>query len=364
MNKRLQVDMGEVSYPIHIGRALLEQPQLIADHISHQSVFVVSNSTVGDLYLDRLKAALKGFSVNEYLIGDGERFKTLQTVEAIVGAMLESGQTRETTVIALGGGVVGDIAGFVGAVYQRGVNVIQIPTTLLAQVDSSVGGKTAVNHLLGKNMIGAFHQPAAVFIDVDVLASLPPRELRAGLAEVIKHGALADADYLSWLQSNVKNLLTLDKNAVTKMVLRSCEIKSSVVSKDERESGVRALLNLGHTFGHAIETLSGYGVWLHGEAVAVGMVMAADLSARLGKITWEDAGYLKSLLLQFELPISPPDNLNNEQLFAAMGRDKKATGKGMRFVLLNGLGNACLEEEVPIELIQQTLQAGRKLCCP
>jgi 3-dehydroquinate synthase len=227
-----------------------------------------------------------------------------------------------------------------------------------------VGGKTGVNHLLGKNMIGAFHQPTAVFIDVDVLASLPPRELRAGLAEVIKHGALADADYLSWLQSNVKNLLALDKNAVTKMVLRSCEIKSSVVSKDERESGLRALLNLGHTFGHAIETLSGYGVWLHGEAVAVGMVMAADLSARLGKITWEDAGYLKSLLLQFELPISPPDNLDNEQLFAAMGRDKKATGKGMRFVLLNGLGNACLEEEVPTELIQQTLQAGRKLCCP
>jgi 3-dehydroquinate synthase len=181
--------------------------------------------------------------VNEYLIGDGERFKTLQTVEAIIGAMLESGQTRETTVIALGGGVVGDIAGFAGAVYQRGVNVIQIPTTLLAQVDSSVGGKTAVNHLLGKNMIGAFHQPVAVFIDVDVLASLPPRELRAGLAEVIKHGALADAGYLSWLQSNVKNLLALEKDAITKMVLRSCEIKSSVVSQDERESGLRALLN-------------------------------------------------------------------------------------------------------------------------
>ncbi len=363
MNSCLQVDTGHVSYPIHIGRGLLEQPQLIAGYIQHSAVFVVSNGTVADLYLDRLKSVLSEYSVDEFLIGDGERYKTLQTVEDIVGAMLASGQTRETTVIALGGGVVGDIAGFAGAVYQRGIKVIQIPTTLLAQVDSSVGGKTAVNHTLGKNMVGAFHQPSAVFIDVEVLDSLPPRELRAGLAEVIKHGALADAHYLSWLKANVKALLALDKSTITEMVLRSCEIKSAVVSQDEKEAGVRALLNLGHTFGHAIETLTGYGVWLHGEAVAVGLVMAADLSARLGKITWPDARYLKSLVQEFELPTTPPDDLTSEQLLAAMGRDKKATAKGMRFVLLNALGEASLEDDVPMEMIKQTLQAGEKLCC-
>jgi len=363
MNSCLQVDTGQVSYPIHIGSALLEQPQLIATYIQHSAVFVVSNMAIAELYLDRLKSALGGFVIDEFLIGDGERYKTIQTVEDIVGAMLASGQTRETTVIALGGGVVGDIAGFAAAVYQRGVKVIQIPTTLLAQVDSSVGGKTAVNHTLGKNMMGAFHQPSAVLIDVDVLNSLPRRELRAGLAEVIKHGALADADYLSWLKTNVKELLALHKNTITEMVLRSCEIKSRVVSEDEKEAGVRALLNLGHTFGHAIETLSGYGVWLHGEAVAVGMVMAADLSARLEKITWEDAGYLKALVEAFELPSSPPDNLTPEQLLVAMARDKKATAKGIRFVLLNALGDACLEEDVPVDMLRRTLQAGETLCC-
>jgi 3-dehydroquinate synthase len=363
MNSCLRVDTGHVSYPIHIGSALLQQPQLIATYIQHSAVFVVSNLAIAELYLDRLKSALDGFVIDEFLIGDGEHYKTIQTVEDIVGAMLASGQTRETTVIALGGGVVGDIAGFAAAVYQRGVKVIQIPTTLLAQVDSSVGGKTAVNHTLGKNMMGAFHQPSAVLIDVDVLNSLPRRELRAGLAEVIKHGALADADYLSWLKTNAKELLSLHKNTITEMVLRSCEIKSRVVSEDEKEAGVRALLNLGHTFGHAIETLSGYGVWLHGEAVAVGMVMAADLSARLGKLTWEDARYLKSLVEAFELPSSPPGNLTPEQLLVAMARDKKATAKGIRFVLLNALGDACREEDVPVEILRRTLQAGETLCC-
>jgi len=363
MNSCLQVDTGHVSYPIHIGSSLLGQPQLIDAYIQHPAVFVVSNFAVAELYMDRLKSALGGFVVSEFLIGDGERYKTLQTVEDIVGAMLASGQTRETTVIALGGGGVGDNDGLVADIYQRAVKVIQIPTTLLAQVDSSVGGKTAVNHALGKNMMGAFHQPSAVLIDVDVLNSLPPRQLRAGLAEVIKHGALADVDYLSWLKANVKELLALHKDTVTEMVLRSCEIKSRVVSEDEKEAGIRALLNLGHTFGHAIETLSGYGVWLHGEAVAVGMVMAADLSARLGKITWQDARYLKLLVETFELPSSPPDDLTTDQLLAAMGRDKKATAKGMRFVLLNALGDASLEEDVPVEILRQTLQAGETLCC-
>ncbi|OHC45509.1 MAG: 3-dehydroquinate synthase, partial [Pseudomonadales bacterium RIFCSPLOWO2_02_FULL_63_210] len=274
----LQVDLAERSYPIYIGADLLRRTDLLAPHIIGRQVAVVTNETVAPLYLDTLKAALGGYAVTAIVLPDGEAFKTWETLQQIFDGLLGARHDRHTTVIALGGGVVGDMAGFAAACYQRGVNFIQIPTTLLSQVDSSVGGKTGINHPLGKNMVGAFYQPQAVLIDTTSLATLPVRELSAGLAEVIKYGLICDEPFLSWLEQHMPALRALDQEALTAAIERSCAAKARIVGADEREAGLRATLNLGHTFGHAIETQQGYGVWLHGEAVAAGTVMALEMS--------------------------------------------------------------------------------------
>ncbi len=282
----LDVDLGVRSYPIHIGPGLIDDPELYRPHVSGSQVLIVTNEIVAPLYLDRVEQALRGFQLARVVLPDGEKYKNLEVWNRIMDALLENRFARDCTLVALGGGVVGDMAGFAAACYQRGVAFIQVPTTLLAQVDSSVGGKTGVNHALGKNMIGAFHQPRAVIADTDTLSTLPDRELSAGVAEVIKYGLIRDREFFYWLEANIGPLLERDTEALTFAIERSCRNKAEVVAADEREAGQRALLNLGHTFGHAIETGMGYGAWLHGEAVGTGMCMAADLSFRLG---WLDA---------------------------------------------------------------------------
>ena len=339
------------------GPGLISDPDLIRSLIRGERVLIVSNETVAPLYLDSLKKTLAGLKVDAISLPDGERFKTLETLNTIFDVLLQNNHHRSTTIMALGGGVVGDTAGFAAASYQRGVDFIQIPTTLLSQVDSSVGGKTAVNHALGKNMIGAFYQPNAVFIDTDVLRTLPQRELVAGAAEVIKHGALADRQYFDWLEDSVEDLLALEDSVVARVIKRSCEIKAEIVAEDERETGRRALLNFGHTFAHAIENGLGYGEWLHGEAVGAGMVMAADLSVRLELCSKGDAVRLKSLIQKVGLPIAPPVNLVN-QFTELMSRDKKVSDKGLRFVLLEALGRAVVVEGVDEKLLQSTIEAG------
>ena len=359
----VNVNLGADSYAIHIGAGVLGQSQLISEHVHGGQVFVVSNPTVADHYLEPLLTQLKGFKVDYHLMPDGEQFKTLATLEDVIGMLLSAGHNRSTTMIALGGGVVGDTTGFAAASYQRGVPFLQIPTTLLSQVDSSVGGKTAVNHALGKNMIGAFYQPKAVLIDTETLQTLPARELSAGLAEVIKHGVIADASYLEVVEQNMADIRALDETALINAIRGSCEIKAATVAADEKEQGVRALLNFGHTFGHAIETGLGYGQWLHGEAVAVGMLMAADLSARMGRCEWGHASRLKSMVIAAGLPSAPPAEITPEKFSALMARDKKATLKGIRFVLLAGsLGSAELVSNVPETLLHETLCAGESLC--
>ena len=358
----LQLDLGQESYPIHIGPGLLKDSALMKAPVRSRRAMIVSNQAVADIYLDRVLSSLSDLTVDVHLMPDGEQFKTLATLEGIIGSLLENGHTRSTTLFALGGGVVGDTTGFAAACYQRGVDFVQLPTTLLSQVDSSVGGKTAVNHELGKNMIGAFYQPRQVVIDTDTLKSLPPRELSAGLAEVIKHGALADIDYFDEVESAIDKLVSLQSDAMTAAILGSCRIKSGIVAEDEKEAGVRALLNFGHTFGHAIEAAVGYGEWLHGEAVGTGMVMAADLSMRLGRCTAADAQRLKTLVGAAGLPLVPPQ-VPAEQFLSLMARDKKATDSGLRFVLLaGGLGKTELVSDVPEDIVMQTLAAGEALC--
>lgn len=356
----VDLDLGERSYRISIGAGLLSQSALFDGVIRGQEVFIVTNETVGPLYLDRLQGALGDRSVDVIELPDGEAHKTLASFESIMSAILEAGHKRSTTIIALGGGVVGDIAGFVAATYQRGVDFIQVPTTLLSQVDSSVGGKTAVNHPLGKNMIGAFHQPRAVVIDTDTLATLPERELSAGLAEIIKHGALADAAYLADIERDMSALRARDADALTRAIRRSCELKAAVVSADERESGMRALLNFGHTFGHAIEAGLGYGQWLHGEAVGAGMVMAADLSWRLGLISLADGQRLRRIIEAAGLPATPPAELHGK-LLPLMARDKKATDRGLTFIVLDELGKARVDAHVDEGVLAATLAAGEHL---
>jgi len=341
----VQLALGESSYPIYISAGLLDDSTLITHHIAGQQVLVVTNTTIAPLFLSRLTTVLQAYHVEVLELPDGEQYKTLESLDMVLTALLQGGHNRGTTLIALGGGVVGDTTGFAAACYQRGVAFIQIPTTLLAQVDSSVGGKTAVNHPLGKNMIGAFHQPKAVIIDPQTLQSLPPRELLAGMAEVIKHGALADSAYFEWLEENIDGLLALDLEKMTYAIKRSCEIKANIVSLDEKELGARALLNLGHTFGHAIEAGMGYGAWLHGEAVAVGMIMAARLSTKLGMCSAADTERLVRLIQRTGLPTAPPASLADKFL-ALMARDKKATDAGLRLVLLNRLGEAVLVDNV------------------
>lgn len=312
--KTLEVSLGDRSYPIYIGSGLISKSELFQPFIAGQSVYIVSNTTVAPLYSKTLIETISGDakSVHEIILPDGESYKDWATIQKIFDALLANGADRKTVIIALGGGVVGDMAGFAAASFMRGIRFIQVPTTLLAQVDSSVGGKTGINHPLGKNMIGAFHQPVAVIADLDTLKTLPPRELSAGLAEVVKHGAIADATFFDWIESHTKELLNCDLAAMSHAVERSCEIKSAVVAADEKESGIRAILNYGHTFGHAIESGLGYGEWLHGEAVACGMVMAADLSARLGHISASDVNRIKRLVEALALPTCAP-KLGNQR---------------------------------------------------
>ena len=355
--KTLEVSLGDRSYPIYIGSGLISKSKLFRPFITGQSVYIVSNTTVAPLYSKRLFETISGDakSVHEIILPDGESYKDWATIQKIFDALLANGADRKTVIIALGGGVIGDMAGFAAASFMRGIRFIQVPTTLLAQVDSSVGGKTGINHPLGKNMIGAFHQPIAVIADLDTLKTLPPRELSAGLAEVIKHGAIADATFFDWIESHTKELLNCDLNTMSHAVVRSCEIKSSVVAADEKESGIRAILNYGHTFGHAIESGLGYGEWLHGEAVACGMVMAADLSARLGHISASDVNRIKQLVDALALPSCAP-KLGNQRFFELMQIDKKSEGGTIRYITLEKIGQAKIEKADQI-LVHQTLNA-------
>lgn len=344
----LTVALGSRSYPIHIGIDLLHQPALIAAHLPQKRVAVITNTTVAPLYLNTLTAGLvaQGVEVLPIILPDGEQYKTWETLNSIFDALLTHRCERKTTLIALGGGVIGDLTGFAAASYLRGVPFIQIPTTLLAQVDSSVGGKTGINHPLGKNMVGAFYQPQLVLADTRTLTTLPARELSAGLAEVIKYGLIYDAVFFDWLETNIDKLRALDEDSIAYAVYRSCEIKAEVVAQDERESGLRALLNLGHTFGHAIESGMGYGVWLHGEAVAAGTVLAADVSRRMGLLSEAEVTRIRALYRRAGLPDTAPD-LRVEKYMDYMGLDKKVEGGRIRFVLMRGIGAALVSADVP-----------------
>ena len=343
----LHVDLGERGYPIYIGRDLFADPSLLQPHLAGSEVALVSNEIVAPRYLERVRNALgEGRRVSEIVLPDGEQHKTLECLEQIFDRLMADRHSRATTLVAVGGGVVGDITGFAAACYQRGVNFIQVPTTLLAQVDSSVGGKTAVNHPRGKNMIGAFHQPRAVLIDTNTLHTLPEREFAAGLAEVIKYGLICDQPFYRWLEGNLSRLLGREEAPLAEAIERSCANKARVVAADEREGGLRAILNLGHTFGHAIETSQGYGAWLHGEAVAAGMVLALRLSARRGWIDGAEVAKLEQLLAAVKLPAKPPENLSPDQFLDLMGHDKKVIDGRLRLVLLRAIGEACIVEDV------------------
>lgn len=352
----VSVALGSRSYPIHIGAGLIDRQELYAPYL-RGSAAIVTNKVVAPLYLQRVRKALGSARIYEIVVEDGEQAKDWPTLDRVFDALLAARLGRDGLIVALGGGVVGDLAGFAAATYQRGLPFVQIPTTLLAQVDSSVGGKTAINHARGKNMIGAFHQPLAVIADLETLDSLPDRELRAGLAEVIKHGAALDAPFLGWLEQSMDKLLGRDRAALTYAIRRSCELKAAIVAKDERESGVRAVLNFGHTFGHAIETATGFGSWLHGEAVAAGMVMAAGLSARAGFLPSADAARIEALIKRAGLPTRAP-KLAPERWRELMAVDKKAAGARVRFVLLHGLGRAKLEAGIDERLVEETIAAA------
>ncbi len=345
--KTLVVELGTRSYPIYIGGGLLESEEPLARHVAGRRVLIVTNDTIAPLYLDKVAGRLGRFAPATVVLPDGEQYKTLADLNRIFDALLTQRCDRRTTLVALGGGVVGDMTGFAAAVYQRGVPFIQIPTTLLAQVDSSVGGKTGVNHPLGKNMIGAFHQPRCVVIDTDTLGTLPDKELSAGIAEVIKYGLIRDAQFLAWLEGNVDSLLARDPEALGFAIERSCRSKAAVVATDEMERGQRALLNLGHTFGHAIETGMGYGRWLHGEAVAVGMVVAAELSRRLGWLGAQDAARVRTQV---------PTELDVNKMRELMSVDKKVEDGQLRLILLKGIGNAVISSDVPRAVLVETLK--------
>lgn len=354
--ERLAVHLADGrSYPIILGSGLLDTDGLLDPFVGSQ-VLVVSNAAVAEHYLDRVRQRLSADRVVDVvLIGDGEPFKTLDTYASILDELIAKRHSRATTVVALGGGVVGDVAGFAAATYQRGVGLVQIPTTLLAQVDSSVGGKTAVNHATGKNLIGAFYQPRAVIADVDVLATLPEREYRAGLAEVVKYGVIADAGFFAWLEGSMDALLRREPVPLIEAVRRSCEIKADVVAGDEREQGRRAILNFGHTFGHAIEAETGYDTYLHGEAVAIGMVIAASLSARLGSMPHTEVGRLHDLLRRAGLPIAP-SGVDAHAVLTTMGMDKKALDGRIRLVLCDGLGSVSVTPDTPAGVIVDAIR--------
>ena len=357
----LNVDLGDRSYPIYIGSDLLSDSDLLKQHIHGNSAVVVSNETVAPLYLEAIEQTLQqaGIRFDRMLLEDGEQYKTLESINRIIDLLLQQRHDRRTTIIALGGGVIGDVAGFAASIYQRGVNFIQLPTTLLSQVDSSVGGKTGVNHPLGKNMIGAFYQPQCVFADIGSLDTLPARELSAGLAEVIKYGLIYDAEFFDWLEQHIDGLVSLDAGLLAQAVLTSCQIKARVVEQDEREAGLRAILNLGHTFGHAIETVMGYGNWLHGEAVAAGMMMAIDLSIREGLITETVRQRAEALLQRARLPTAPPVEISVEQYLDVMAIDKKNVDGNIRLVLLRALGDAIVTDDYDASRLRQTLSNWR-----
>lgn len=349
----ITVNLGDRSYPIVIGAGLLNGGFDLSKFVNGPDCLIVSNEIVAPLYRDRILPNLAGKAVTTIDLPDGESYKSVASLQAVIDRLVESGANRDTTVIALGGGVVGDIAGFAAACYMRGVAFIQVPTTLLAQVDASVGGKTGVNHPEGKNLIGAFHQPQVVMIDTDTLKSLPDRELKAGLAEVIKYGVICDIEFFAWLEDNMQALLEKEPPALARAIQRSCELKATVVAEDEHESGHRVILNFGHTFGHAIENCQGYGEWLHGEAVATGMIMAAELSG----IGDGDVERLRVLLQKAGLPVSPPP-IDGQDWLRTMGMDKKVKQKQLRFVLLRALGDAYLATSYDKDKLQQIIGAS------
>ena len=352
----LRVALGDHDYPIHVGSGLLDAPDLFAPHV-RTTAAVVTDERVAPLYLERLSRTLAdaGARVVPVVVPDGEQHKDWRTLDRVLDALLAARCDRGVTVVALGGGVVGDLAGFAAAVYQRGVSYLQVPTTLLAQVDSSVGGKTAINHPRGKNMVGAFHQPRAVIADVDTLSTLPERELRAGLAEVIKHGLILDEPFVASLEQSMGLLLARDANALSRAVLRSCGLKAQVVAADEREQGLRAILNFGHTFAHAIEAGLGYGSWVHGEAVAAGMIMAAELSLRAGLIGADDARRARALVAAAGLPVAGPAGLSADRYLELMSVDKKAAGGRIRFILLEAIGRAVMRDDIATELVRSVI---------
>ena len=343
-SKILNVELADKSYPIYIGSNLLSSKSLLSDHIQGKQVMIVTNTTIAPLYLEKLKDALSDFNVESVVLPDGEEFKTLETLNKVFDALLKAKFDRSSTLVALGGGVVGDITGYAAASYQRGVNFIQVPTSLLSQVDSSVGGKTGVNHELGKNMIGAFYQPKAVIIDVDTLDTLSDQEYSAGMAEVIKYGLLGNADFFSMLETNIEAIMARNKDLIIEIIFNSCKDKASIVALDEFERGKRALLNLGHTFGHGIENAFGYGNYLHGEAVSIGMVMATKLSMDEGYLSNEDAIRVESILSKADLPISIKKSIGSETLIEAMSLDKKSIDGKIRLVLLKALGDSYLTD--------------------
>ncbi len=351
------VQLGKRSYPIYIGEDLLTQPQHFLNHTAHKNVFIISNEKVAPLYLDKVLDSCKKFNCEFKILPDGEQHKNINTMETIYSSPLEQHCDRSTTLIALGGGVIGDITGFAAATYQRGVHFIQVPTTLLAQVDSSVGGKTGVNHALGKNMIGCFYQPRCVIADLSTLNTLDERELSAGIAEIIKYGLIRDPEFFIWLEKNMSRLIARDLDALAYAVHRSCENKAQIVAEDELEqSGKRALLNYGHTFGHAIETGTGYGNWLHGEAVACGMLMAARLSIKQGWLSKQDYSRIETIIKAANLPTRTPDKMTVEDFINLMSVDKKVRDGRLYLVLLNKIGEAVLTANLMDSTLEETLR--------
>lgn len=351
----LQLDLGNRSYPIYIDSDLFDNADLFSSHIRNKRVCIVTNTIVAPLYLANIKDKLANFELDEIILPDGEAEKSLANFERIMSHLLANEHGRDTTLIALGGGVIGDITGFAAASYQRGIDFIQVPTTLLSQVDSSVGGKTAVNHPLGKNMIGAFYQPKAVIIDIDSLTTLPEREFNAGMAEVIKYGILGDNEFFIWLEQNIALIKAGDKNTLSQMIEKCCQCKADIVANDETEAGVRALLNLGHTFGHAIEAEQGYGNWLHGEAVATGMVLAAKLAIAMNLLEESDLCRIESLIKAFDLPLIAPKTMGLDDFIRHMRRDKKNIGGKLRFIVPTAIGQSEIRDDVTVEMLQQIL---------
>lgn len=351
----LTVELGDRSYPIFIEAGLLNQPNLFSKFIKGPLAVIVTNETIAPLYLEKVLKGLGDTQVETIVLPDGEQYKSLEQYEVVMTRLLEMNAARDTTLIALGGGVIGDLCGFVAATYQRGVPFIQVPTTLLSQVDSSVGGKTAVNHPLGKNMIGAFYQPNAVIIDTDTLQTLPAREFAAGMAEVIKYGIIYDDNFFAWLEANAQELKALEAQVLSDAIERCCAIKADVVAKDEREGGLRAILNLGHTFGHAIEAELGYGNWLHGEAVAAGTIIACEAAKRLDWINASEICRISDLMITFDLPVVGPETMTKEDYMRHMRRDKKVEAGSIRFVLPQGIGKAVVTKDVTDTILTEIL---------